>query len=97
MHQTDISQLVDEGAACRILGGEESPIHRSTLWRGINAGRYPAPLKIGPATNRWRVDDLRAALDRMAGDRDQEIARLRSKADAMAAHADALEADGGAA
>ncbi len=41
------ADLVDEKMACRIIGGDQSPIHRSTLYRGIRAGRFPAPIKIG--------------------------------------------------
>ncbi len=56
--------LVDEATMCRLIGGERSPIHRSTLWRGIANGRYPAPLKIGPSINRWRVRDGRQIVAR---------------------------------
>lgn len=63
--------LVDEAAACRIIGGEHTPIHRATLWRGVKAGRYPAPLKIGPAMNRWRVSELQGVIERAAAERDQ--------------------------
>jgi predicted DNA-binding transcriptional regulator AlpA len=63
-------ELVDEATACRIIGGATSPIHRSTLWRGINAGRYPQPLKVGPGANRWRRDELVAVLERAAQERD---------------------------
>ena len=62
--------LVDEREACRILGGNMRPIHRSTLWRGISAGRYPRPLKIGPATNRWQATELFDLLDGIAANRD---------------------------
>jgi predicted DNA-binding transcriptional regulator AlpA len=34
---------------CRFFGN----IHPSTLWRGIRAGRYPAPIHIGPQLRRW--------------------------------------------
>lgn len=53
--------LVGSEDACRVLGGERSPISRATLDRGIAAGRFPAPMKIG-ATNRWRVGWLRKCL-----------------------------------
>ncbi|RWG82872.1 MAG: AlpA family phage regulatory protein [Mesorhizobium sp.] len=66
-----IDDLVDEAAACRIIGGENTPIHRSTLWRGINAGRYPKPLKVGPNTNRWRSRELYADLRKAAAVRDE--------------------------
>lgn len=66
--------LVDEAMACHILGGEHTPIHRSTFWRGIKAGRYPKPLKIGPGTNRWRIADLQAVIERAAGARESTAA-----------------------
>lgn len=62
--------LVDEPTFCRIIGGDHTPIHRSSLWRGISAGRYPKPMKIGPGTNRWRVGEGRAVLRRAAAERD---------------------------
>lgn len=74
MHQNAFLDLADEATACQIIGGENTPIHRSTLWRGINAGRYPKPLKIGPGTNRWRVSELVAVLEKAAAERDQEAA-----------------------
>ncbi|MBZ9710550.1 hypothetical protein LB543_28025 [Mesorhizobium sp. ESP7-2] len=74
MHQNAFPDLADEATACQIIGGENTPIHRSTLWRGINAGRYPKPLKIGPSTNRWRVIELLAVLDRAAAERGEVAA-----------------------
>jgi len=62
--------LVDEATACRLIGGTCDPIHRSTLWRGVNAGRYPRPLKVSASTNRWRVGELRAMLEKLAATRE---------------------------
>ncbi|MFZ5675871.1 MAG: helix-turn-helix transcriptional regulator [Pseudomonadota bacterium] len=69
------SDLVDELTACKILGGESTPIHRSTLWRGINARRYPAPVKVGPGTNRWIASELTAFLEKAASERALQIGR----------------------
>lgn len=66
--------LVDEMTACRVIGGSSTPIHRSTLWRGITAGRYPKPLKISASTNRWRVGELRMVLAQFAAERDKAAA-----------------------
>jgi predicted DNA-binding transcriptional regulator AlpA len=55
--------------ACRIIGGDQSPIHRSTLYRGIRAGRFPAPIKIGIGTNRWRASELIALIEAAAAAR----------------------------
>lgn len=66
----DGNDLVDEHTALRIIGGSSTPIHRSTLWRGIGAGRFPSPIKVGPNTNRWRVGELRKAVDQLAAERE---------------------------
>jgi len=63
-------ELVDETATCRIIGGEATPIHRATLWRGIQKGRYPRPIKVGPSTNRWNRVELADFLARAAAERE---------------------------
>lgn len=71
----NIPELIDETTVCRILGGEQSPIHRSTLWRGINSGRFPKPIKIGgTGTNRWRREEVAAVIDKAVAERDQVAA-----------------------
>jgi predicted DNA-binding transcriptional regulator AlpA len=37
-----------------------------TIWRWAKAGRLPAPRKLGEATTRWNVGEVRAALAKMA-------------------------------
>ncbi len=32
------------------------PINRSTLWRWVRDGHFPAPVKIGPNTTAWRAE-----------------------------------------
>jgi predicted DNA-binding transcriptional regulator AlpA len=71
MHHPATDDLVDQPTACEIIGGKNSPIHGSTLWRGVKAGRYPKPIKVGPGTNRWRTSELVAVLERAAADREQ--------------------------
>lgn len=51
---------------CQILGDPLAkphipaliPVSRSTWWRGVKEGRYPAPVKLGPRTTAWRVGDI---------------------------------------
>lgn len=38
------------------------PISRSAWWAGIKEGRFPTPLKLGPRTTVWRVEDIRVLL-----------------------------------
>jgi predicted DNA-binding transcriptional regulator AlpA len=38
------------------------PISKSTWWNGVRTGRFPAPVKLGPRTTCWRVEDIRALI-----------------------------------
>ncbi len=38
------------------------PVSRSTLWRMVKAGRFPAPHKLGPNTTAWRCGEVRSYL-----------------------------------
>jgi prophage regulatory protein len=38
------------------------PVSRSTWWRGIKEGRFPAPVKLGPRITAWRTDDIVALI-----------------------------------
>jgi predicted DNA-binding transcriptional regulator AlpA len=61
-------ELLDRAEVCRALGGSK-PIDPATLYRGIKAGRYPRPLKIGPNSSRWLRDEVLSALEAMKGAR----------------------------
>jgi prophage regulatory protein len=39
------------------------PVKKSTWWLGIKQGRFPKPLKLGPRTTVWRVEDIKAIID----------------------------------
>ena len=39
-----MSEFITVDEACRVIGGNERPIHYSTYYRGVSAGRYPAPV-----------------------------------------------------
>ena len=40
------------------------PVSKSTWWAGIQTGRFPAPVKLGPRISAWRVEDLRELIAR---------------------------------
>jgi len=40
------------------------PIGKSTWWAGVKEGRFPKPVKLGPRTTAWRVQDIRALIDK---------------------------------
>ena len=50
------------------------PVSASTWWSGCRNGRFPAPVKLGPHTTAWRVEDIRALIERLARDADSAAA-----------------------
>lgn len=46
------------------------PVSRSAWYRGVKAGIYPAPVPLGPRTAAWRVEDIRALIERTGATRD---------------------------
>lgn len=42
------------------------PIGKSSWWAGVREGKFPAPVKLGPRTTAWRVEDIRALVERLA-------------------------------
>jgi len=42
------------------------PVSKSTWWAGVKDGRYPKPVKLGPRITAWRVEDVRALIERLA-------------------------------
>lgn len=62
----DPNDLWDISQTCRYFAaGGSSPIDPSTLYRGIKAGRYPKPIKIGAKYSRWRRSECEAALEKI--------------------------------
>lgn len=41
------------------------PVSRSAFWAGIKEGRYPSPVKLSPRCSAWRVEDIRALIDKV--------------------------------
>lgn len=48
------------------------PISRSAWWEGCRTGRYPKPVKLGPRTTVWRVEDIRAFIENAGKDNDKK-------------------------
>jgi len=40
------------------------PVSKSTWWAGIKDGRFPKPVKLGARITVWRVQDIRALIER---------------------------------
>ena len=41
------------------------PVGKSTWWQGVKDGRFPKPVKLGPRTTAWRVEDIRTLIERL--------------------------------
>jgi len=39
------------------------PVSRSSWWDGVRSGKYPNPIKLGPRTTAWRVEDVRSLVE----------------------------------
>jgi prophage regulatory protein len=39
------------------------PVGRSTWWQGVKTGRFPKPIKLGPRTTAWKVEDIRTLIE----------------------------------
>ncbi|WP_145025578.1 helix-turn-helix transcriptional regulator [Geobacter argillaceus] len=39
------------------------PVSKTTWWKGIKEGRFPQPVKLGPRTTAWRVEDIRRLIE----------------------------------
>ena len=40
------------------------PVSKSTWWAGVRSGRFPKPVKLGQRITVWRVEDIRALIER---------------------------------
>lgn len=61
-------ELLDIKAVCTRLGGTR-PVHPSTVYRKVQDGQLPKPLKLG-TVSRWRADEIDALVQRVADARD---------------------------
>ena len=50
------------------LLGSILPIGRTTLWKMVKTGRFPAPVRLGPNTTAWRAEDVRDWLEQRKGE-----------------------------
>lgn len=40
------------------------PISKSVWWQGVKDGLFPRPVKLSARTSAWRVEDIRALIER---------------------------------
>ena len=46
------------------------PVGKTSWWEGVKSGRFPKPVKLGPRTTAWSVEEIRAlvrTLERVPG------------------------------
>ncbi len=43
------------------------PIGYSTWWAGVQAGRFPKPVKLGPRTTAWKAQDIHTLIGQFSG------------------------------
>jgi predicted DNA-binding transcriptional regulator AlpA len=48
--------------------GNIVPASASTLWRWVNAGTFPKPVKLSERVTAWRCEDVRQWLDKQGAD-----------------------------
>lgn len=41
------------------------PVSPATWWAGVKKGKLPKPVKLGPNTTAWRVEDIRELVQRV--------------------------------
>ncbi len=68
----DVMMTVAE--TCIFFGGPYRPIHYSTLYRGIAAGRYPEAVRIGANSVRWSLAECMSARQRLMNARGKKSA-----------------------
>ena len=44
------------------------PISRSAWYQGIADGKFPKPIKLGPRSSAWRVEDIRELINKVGGE-----------------------------
>lgn len=43
------------------------PVGKTTWWCGVRSGKFPKSIKLGAKTTVWRVEDIRALIESLAG------------------------------
>jgi len=46
---------------CQIL--QLIPVSKSSWWAGVKSKKFPQPVKLGPRTTAWKVEDIRALIE----------------------------------
>jgi len=72
VHFSTKRQTVDPAALLRLKQVLELvPVSASSWWAGVKAGRFPCPVKLGPATTCWRASEILGLIDSVSQARPQ--------------------------
>ncbi len=44
------------------------PVGKSTWWKGCKSGRFPQPIKLGPRTTAWKINDIHGLMKDFEGE-----------------------------
>ena len=77
------TERTEEGAEITLLTGRELctlfGVSRSTLYRYVEQGLLPPPLKLGPRCSRWQKHEMLEALRGRVRMRDTAVSRKAAK------------------
>lgn len=45
------------------------PVGKTTFWLGVKTGLYPKPVKLSPGVTAWRVEEIRAFIEKAGGNK----------------------------
>jgi prophage regulatory protein len=66
-YQGDLPQTGFLRLSSILAPGGPIPVSKSTWWQGVKDGRFPRPKKLGSRITVWRVEDIRALIERGIG------------------------------
>lgn len=44
------------------------PVGKTSWWNGVKSGKYPTPVKLSPRCTAWKVEDIRALIERFSSE-----------------------------
>lgn len=56
-------QLLETGFIRLVDILEYIPVGKTTWWQRVKDGLYPKPVKLGPRTTAWKVEDIRNLIE----------------------------------
>lgn len=54
------------------------PVSKTVWYEGVQSGRFPKAVKLGPRTSAYRVEDIAALIERLGAQREEVEAKQRT-------------------